>query len=63
MTPAGTIYAREDGGSKLLFFDRTAGAWKPAAITPPGSLIGADENGLVFRRPNTATFEWLPVNQ
>jgi hypothetical protein len=62
LTPGGVIYARENGGN-LVFFDRAAGTWKPAAITPPGSLFWADETSLVFRLPNSTTFEWFPVNQ
>ncbi len=61
LTPDGTIYAQE-AGDKIVFWNRAAGVWKSAAITPQGSLEGADQNGLIFRLPNTATFQWVPVN-
>jgi hypothetical protein len=62
LAPDGTIYAREDGG-KLLSWNRAAGVWKLAPVTAKGSLEGADENGLIFRLPNTTTFEWAPINR
>jgi hypothetical protein len=62
LTPSGAIYAREDGG-KLMVFDRSAGAWKPTPDGGYSGLAGAEDGMLVFREPNSNSYDWVPVQQ
>ena len=67
LTPQGTIYAEEGdnvpvfvyGGDKFLYLDNVSGNWQESSLHRPGSLAGADENGLIFELPDHRTLEWV----
>ena len=61
LTPQGTIYASE--GDKFVYLDSVSGKWKESSLPRPGSLSGADENGLIFELPDQRTFEWVTVGR
>jgi hypothetical protein len=61
LTPTGTIYAKE--GGKFVFLDNVSGKWQESSLPRPGSLAGADENGLVFELPDHRTFEWVAAGR
>jgi hypothetical protein len=61
LTPKGTIFATE--GGKLVYLDNVSGKWQESSLPRPGSLAGADENGLVFELPDHRTFEWAPAGR
>jgi hypothetical protein len=49
------------GGDKFLYLDNVSGKWQESSMPRPGSLAGADENGLVFELRDHRTFEWVAV--
>ena len=61
LTPQGTIYAKE--GDKFVYLDNVSGKWQESSLPRPGSLAGADENGLIFEQPDLRTFEWVAVSR
>ena len=61
LTPQGTIYAKE--GDKFVYLDNVSGKWQESSLPRPGSLAGADENGLIFEQPDLSTFEWVAVGR
>lgn len=68
LTPQGSIYAEEGdivpfigGGDKFLYLDNVSGKWQESSVHRPGSLAGADENGLVFELRDHPAFEWVAV--
>ncbi len=61
LTPQGSIYAKE--GGKFVYLDNVSGKWQESSLPRPGSLAGADENGLIFELPDHHTFEWVAIGR
>lgn len=59
LTPAGTIYARE--GGKLMMYPRSSGTWMPASDGGHQGLSGAEDGALIFRQPNSNTYDWVAI--
>lgn len=59
-TQSGALYSQ--GGGAVLVFDRSTKAWRRIAGTPPGFLLGADGDNLVFEIKGSRTLRWVPAS-
>jgi hypothetical protein len=60
-TQSAALYTQGDGA--IMVFDRSTKAWRRIAGTPPGYLLGADGDSLVFEISGTRTLRWVPASQ
>jgi hypothetical protein len=60
-TQSGALYTQGDGA--VMVFDRSTKAWRRIAGTPPGFLLGADGDSLVFEISGTRMLRWVPASQ
>jgi len=60
-TQSGALYTHSRDA--VLMFDRSTKAWRRVAGTPPGFLLGAQGDSLVFEVRGTSTLRWLPASQ
>jgi hypothetical protein len=60
-TQSGALYTHTADG--VLLFDRSTKAWRRVAGTPPGFLVGADGDSLVFEVRGTSILRWVPSSQ
>jgi len=59
-TQSGAIYGQEHD---VAVFDRSTGRWHSVAGMPPGKLLGADGDNLVFSMKDGSTVRWVPASQ
>jgi hypothetical protein len=60
-TQSGALYAQDSDA--VLVFDRSTKAWRRIAGTPPGFLLGADGDSLVFEVRGTSVLRWASASQ
>jgi hypothetical protein len=60
-TRSGALYTHS--GDAVLMFDRSTKAWRRVAGTPPGFLLGADGDSLVFEVRGTSRLRWVTASQ
>jgi hypothetical protein len=60
-TQSGALYTHSS--DTVLLFDRSTKAWRRVAGTPPGFLVGADGDSLVFEVRGTSRLRWVPSSQ
>lgn len=55
---SGNLYTQTHDA--VLVFDRSTNTWRPVSGTPPGHLLGADGDSLVFEVRGTSRLRWVP---